>query len=189
MRNFLLAITIVWLADASRAESPIQPATSTATQPLSKLRTADAVILGLVEGVTEFLPISSTGHLIIVTDFLDLDSTQPLFDSAGEPLWYPKPTERLPGQLLTLGLATQAYIVVIQFGAIAAIAPICWPQIAAMCRGLLGRNPRGRRLSLNLLIAFLPSALLGLLLHDWIDDNLFSMGAVIFGLIAGSLLM
>jgi undecaprenyl-diphosphatase len=58
-----------------------------------------------------------------------------------------------------------------------------------MCRGLVGRNPRGRRLSLNLLIAFVPSAALGLLLHDWIDDNLFSMGAVIFGLIAGSLLM
>ena len=189
MRNFLLAITLVWLAHASGAELSIQRAALTATQPLSRLRTADAVILGLVEGVTEFLPISSTGHLIIVTGFLDLDSAQPLFDHAGEPLWFRKPTERVPGQLLTVGLATQAYIVVIQFGAIAAIAPICWSQIAAMCRGLIGRNPRGRRLLLNLLIAFVPAAVLGLLLHDWIDENLFSIGAVLFGLIAGSLLM
>ncbi len=188
MRNFLLAITMVWLAHASGAEPPIEPPPLTTRQPLAKLRATDAVILGLVEGVTEFLPISSTGHLIITTSFLDLDTAYTLFDEAGEPLWYRKP-DRRPGQLLTVSLATQAYIVVIQFGAIAAIAPICWSQIAAMCRGLIGRNPRGRRLSLNLLIAFVPSAALGLLLHDWIDKNLFSIGAVIFGLVAGSLLM
>src|SRR5258705_7801867 len=92
------------------------------TAPLSELKGSYAVILGLVEGVTEFIPISSTGHLILITDFLDLDSNQPLFDAAGEPLWYRKVSNRNRGELLTLNLATQAYIVVIQFGAIAAIA-------------------------------------------------------------------
>jgi len=78
---------------------------------------------------------------------------------------------------------------VIQFGAIAAIIPICWSQFLAMGRGLVGRDPKGLRLFGNLIIAFLPAACVGVLIHDWIDENLFSIGAVIFRLTAGSLLM
>ncbi len=190
MRNLLLAIVLVWLTQASEAESSIRPAPSTEHQRFSKLRATDAILLGLVEGVTEFLPVSSTGHLIIVTSFLDLDSGQPFFDRAGEPIWYRKPSGERAGQFLTVSLATQAYIVVIQFGAIAAIAPICWSQLVVMGRGVLSRrDTRGRRLALNLLIAFVPAAALGLLVHDWIDENLFSVGVVITGLIGGSFLM
>jgi undecaprenyl-diphosphatase len=159
------------------------------SKPLSKLSTREAVVLGVVEGVTEFLPISSTGHLIVATHLLYLDTDQLMFDPAGNPLWYRKPTESTSGELLTLNLATQAYIVVIQIGAVLAIIPICWSQFVSMFRGLRGRDPAGRRLLINLTIAFLPSAFLGLLLHDWIDDNLFSIGAVIFALAAGALLM
>ncbi len=160
------------------------------SQPLSGLRVADAVLLGIVEGVTEFLPISSTGHLIILTDVLNLDSEHTLFDAAGAPLWHRPPTAGHPGKLLTASLATQAYIVVIQFGAIAAIIPICWSQITAMFFGLVGpRDPRGRRLLLNVAIAFLPAAVLGLLIHDWVDENLFSKGSVVIGLVFGSFLM
>lgn len=158
-------------------------------EPLAKLRPSDAVLLGIVEGVTEFLPISSTGHLIILTDLLGLDNAYTLTDDNGNPLWYRKPSNTEPGQLLTPALANQAYIVVIQFGAIAAIIPICWSQFVLMWRGLAQRDPRGRRLLVNVLIAFIPAAALGLLIHDWIDENLFSRGAVAFGLIAGSLLM
>jgi undecaprenyl-diphosphatase len=159
------------------------------TAPLSKLSTFEAVVLGIVEGITEYLPISSTGHLIITTDFLNLNTTQPLFDKEGAPLWYRKPSGTDPGELLTVNLATQAYIVVIQFGAIAAIIPICWSQFVAMFWGVLGRNRRGLRLLTNLIIAFLPAAIFGFLLHDWIDRNLYSIGAVISALIFGSLLM
>jgi undecaprenyl-diphosphatase len=92
--------------------------------------------------------------------------------------------------LLTPSLANQAYIVVIQFGAIMAIIPICWSQFVLMWRGVVQkRDPRGQRLFLNVLIAFVPAAVFGLLLHDWIDENLFSRGAIVFALIAGSLLM
>jgi undecaprenyl-diphosphatase len=58
-----------------------------------------------------------------------------------------------------------------------------------MGRGVFRRDERGRRLLINVLIAFIPSAALGLLLHDWIDEHLYSKGGVIFGLTAGSLLM
>jgi undecaprenyl-diphosphatase len=92
--------------------------------------------------------------------------------------------------LLTPRIANEAYVIVIQFGAIAAIIPICWSQFVLMWRGVVQRrDPRGQRLFINVIIAFLPAAVFGLLLHDWVDENLFSKGAVIFALVAGSLLM
>ena len=77
----------------------------------------------------------------------------------------------------------------IQFGAIAAVGILYWTQLIAMLRGLLGLDPAGRRLLINLLIAFLPAAGLGFLLHGWIDAHLFSIPAVIIALVAGAGLM
>ena len=184
----LLIICLLWVALPMRSGEPAPEALPRA-KPLYQMRLTDAIILGVVEGVTEFLPISSTGHLIILTDLLGLDNDFTFNDGFGEPLWYRKPESGRPGELLTTSLANQAYIVVIQFGAIAAIIPICWSQLLLMARGVFRDDPRGLRLFLNVIIAFAPSAALGLLLHDWIDTHLFSKGAVIFGLIAGSLLM
>ncbi len=190
----LLVLGVEW-SHRTAAEETLPPVLEASepfnplTDPLSELKLSHAVILGLVEGVTEFIPISSTGHLILITDFLDLDSNQPLLNASGAPLWHREATARHRGELLTVNLATQAFIVVIQFGAIAAVIPICWSQFRAMFRGALGRDPRGRRLLINLGIAFVPAAVVGLLAHDWIDENLYSVTAVIIALISGSLLM
>jgi undecaprenyl-diphosphatase len=190
MRNVLLMLTLWWVMHLSAAETPKAMPRVVSAHPLYKLKTTDAILLGVVEGVTEFLPISSTGHLIIVTDLLGLNSDYTLTDNAGNPIWHRKPTDTDRGELLTPSLANEAYIVVIQVGAIAAIIPICWSQFVMMWRGVvLRRDPRGQRLFVNVIIAFLPAAALGLLLKDWVDENLFSRGAVIFALIAGSLLM
>jgi undecaprenyl-diphosphatase len=144
----------------------------------------------VIEGVTEFLPISSTGHLIIATRFLHLESETPLVGSDGQPLWYKKPSEKNPaGEPLTLKLAADTYTVVIQVGAIAAVALLYWSQFMSMLRGLFGRDPGGLRLIVNLLIAFIPAAGIGFLAHDWIDEHLFSVGAVIIAQVAGALLM
>ena len=192
MRTILLIITAMWLSHISCAEPPTDPMSYVPPppQPLYKLRTTDAILLGIVEGVTEFLPISSTGHLIILTDVLGLSNDYALSDSAGNPIWLRKPSDGHPGELLTPRVANEAYIIVIQFGAIAAIIPICWSQFVSMWRGVVQRrDPRGKRLFANVVIAFLPAAVFGLLLHDWVDQNLFSRGAVIFALVAGSLVM
>jgi len=192
MRTILFIITAICLATISYAEPPGDPMSyvPAQTQPLYKLRIADAVLLGVVEGVTEFLPISSTGHLIILTDVLGVSNDYAVSDSAGNPIWLRKPSEGSPGQLLTPRVANEAYIVVIQFGAVAAIIPICWSQFVLMWRGVVQRrDPRGQRLFVNVVIAFLPAAVFGLLLHDWVDQNLFSKGAVIFALVGGSLVM
>ncbi len=188
MRNLWLILVVLQLARFAQAELP-PVCLPTNSAPLFRLNPVEAVTLGAVEGVTEFLPISSTGHLIVATDLLNLNAEKVFLDDAGEPLWLRKPTSDKAGELLTVNVATEAYIVVIQIGAIAAIIPICWSQLLAMGRGLIGRDRTGLRLFVNVLIAFVPAAVLGFLLHDWINQNLFSVGAVIFGLVSGSLLM
>lgn len=173
---------------SERPDPNAPPVSSTAAA--AELSAPDAIILGVVEGITEFLPISSTGHLIIATRLLRLESTQPLLGPNGQPLWYKKPSEKNPkGEPLTLKLAADTYTVVIQFGAIAAVALLYWSQLMAMLRGLFGRDPAGLRLLINLLIAFLPAAAIGFLAHNWIDEHLFSVGAVIIALVAGAFLM
>ena len=168
--------------------TPPTPAAPVA--PAAELSVADAIILGVIEGVTEFLPISSTGHLIIATRFLKLESEIPLTDRNGQPLWHKRPSEKNPaGEPLTLKLAADTYTVVIQAGAIAAVALLYWSQFMAMLRGLFGRDPAGLRLLINVLIAFVPAAGIGFLAHRWIDEHLFSIGAVIIAQVAGALLM
>lgn len=137
----------------------------------------DAVVLGLVEGITEFLPVSSTGHLIIATKWLGLES-EALVSVAGR-----------EAKTITFTAAADAYIVIIQIGAIAAVALLYWRRVRDIVLGLVGLNPAGFRLGMRVLVACLPPAVLGLALGDWIDAHLFSVGAVAFALAWGALLM
>ena len=191
MRIFalLLSFTLAAFASAQSKPAPGAPAKSPAA-PIAELSIGDAIILGVVEGVTEFLPISSTGHLIIATRALHLESEKPLTNAKGEPLFYKKPSAKYPGGIpLTEKLAADTYTVVIQFGAIAAVALLYWAQLVSMLRGLFGRDPVGLRLLINVLIAFVPTAIIGLLAHDWISEHLFSAGAVIIAQVGGAVLM
>lgn len=186
---FLLLFTLMRpLAGAEEVVlSPSQ--SSEAIVPAAELSVADAITFGVIEGITEYLPISSTGHLIIASRLLGLESEKPLQGRDGQPLWHRKPSPKHPeGVPLTLKLAADTYVVVIQFGAIAAVAILYWRQLLAMLRGLLGRDPAGLRLLVNVLIAFLPAVLVYLVAHDLIN-RLFSVGAVIVAQIAGAGLM
>jgi undecaprenyl-diphosphatase len=124
-----------------------------------------AVILGLVEGITEYLPVSSTGHLIIAGDLLGLGRT---------------PTEKA---------ALDAFNIVIQGGAILAVLLLYLPRFTQMLRGLLGLDPAGLRLFINISIAFLPAAVVGLLLKKAIEAHLFHIGPVVAALIVGGVFM
>jgi len=184
-----LAPGVAFAATSAPDLAPIHQAPAAAA-PAAELGTFDAIVLGAVEGITEYLPISSTGHLIIAARLLGLDSDQPLTDRAGRALWYKQPSAKLPAGIpLTVKLAADTYIVVIQAGAIAAVALLYWSQLGAMAAGVVGRNPAGRSLALNVLIAFVPAALLGFFAHSWIDAHLFSLGAVIVAQVAGAGLM
>jgi len=159
-------------------------------QPIAELTVSDAIVLGLVEGVTEFLPVSSTGHLIIANELLGLESDRQLTDRSGQPLWHQAPSKDNPaGVPLTVKLAADTYTVVIQAGAIGAVMLLYWRMIIAMAVGLFGRSSAGFRLLRNIVLAFVPVAVIGLLLHDLIDRYLFSVWAVIGALVGGAILM
>ena len=125
----------------------------------------DAAVYGLVEGVTEFLPVSSTGHLILTKEWMS---------EKGE---------------AEAEVALNAYLIVIQFGAILAVGLLYWREIWAVILGVVGLDPRGRSLGLNLLFAFLPAAALGPLLDEFIEETLFGAKPVAVALIFGALLM
>ncbi len=158
--------------------------------PAAELGLGDAIVLGVVEGVTEFLPISSTGHLIIANQLLGLESDRQLTDRAGHPLWHKPPSPAHPeGVPLTVKLAADTYTVVIQVGAIAAVVFLYRQQLFLMLGGLFGRSSAGLRLLRNIALAFLPVVVFGLLLHDLIDRHLFSLGAVIGAQVVGAFIM
>ncbi len=170
-------------AEDSATDAPPAPAPSL-------LSTRDAVILGVVEGITEFLPISSTGHLIITNRALGLDSAAPILRADGSPLWLEPPSPELPaGVPFTLKAAADTYIVVIQVGAIAAIVFIFWPALSGILRGLVGRDTAGLRLLRNIALAFFPVVVIGLLFDDLIEEHLFSLHTVIYALVVGAALM
>ena len=120
---------------------------------------AKAALLGLVEGVTEFIPVSSTGHLIVASHWL------------GE-----------------TGEAAKTFDIFIQLGAILAIV---WLYRARLSAALLAAtsDAGARRFLLNLIIAFLPAAVVGFLAHDWIKARLFTPTVVAVALIVGGLLI
>jgi undecaprenyl-diphosphatase len=158
--------------------------------PIAELSAGNAVVLGLIEGITEFLPISSTGHLIIATKAMGLESENQLTDGAGQPLWYKKPSKKIPaGVPLTVKLAADSYTVIIQIGAIIAVVLLYWRQLMSMAVGVVGRSNSGARLLRNVLLATVPVAIFGLTLNDWISDHLFSVPAVIGAQAAGAFLM
>ncbi len=118
-----------------------------------------ALILGVVEGLTEFLPISSTGHLILVGDLLHFN------DEKGK-----------------------VFEIVIQFGAILAVMWEYRAKILTVIRGL-GHDPVARRLILNLMIAFTPAALLGLVFAKAIKAHLFQPVPVALAFIVGGFII
>jgi undecaprenyl-diphosphatase len=123
-----------------------------------------AVILGLIEGITEYLPISSTGHLIIAQALLGLN--QPEHEHS-----------------------LNAFTIVIQGGAILAVLGLYRHRVAQMIRGLLGRDAAGLRLAVNIIVAFMPAAVLGVLLDDWIEQHLFFFWPVMAALAIGGIVM
>jgi undecaprenyl-diphosphatase len=124
----------------------------------------EAALLGLVEGITEYLPISSTGHLILTSSLLGLHS---------------------PEQKSALA----AFEVAIQGGAILAVLGLYAQRVAQMARGLLGRDPAGLRLLGCVALAFAPAALLGPLLDDAIEQHLFRPVPVLAALFLGGVWM
>ncbi len=114
------------------------------------------ILLGIVEGLTEFLPVSSTGHLILASELLGYNAeTWALFN------------------------------VVIQLGAILAVVVLYWRTFWAVALGLVARRPESWRFLRNLIVAFIPAAVIGLALHKQIEALLAAPKVVAVALIVG----
>jgi undecaprenyl-diphosphatase len=120
---------------------------------------AQALILGIVEGLTEFLPISSTGHQIIVADLINFG-----------------------------GERAMAFNIIIQLGAILAVVWEFRRKIIDVVVGL-PKQRQAQRFTVNLLIAFLPAVVLGVLFADWIHEYLFNPITVATALVVGGIIM
>ncbi len=188
----LLACALALTSVAARSD-PAGAAGGVIPAESPELSYTDAFILGIVEGVTEYLPVSSTGHLILANRFLDLDHDVPLEDENGAVLWRipPDPVNpsRPEGVAYLFSDAVNAYTIVIQAGAILAVILLYWRRLAGVLAGLAGRNAEGLKLGRNLILSFLPAVVFGLLLEDWIDTYLFGPGPVVAALVAGAFLM
>src|SRR5262245_36091069 len=117
-----------------------------------------AAILGIVEGLTEFLPVSSTGHLILAGHAMGLT-----------------------------GSAVDAFEIVIQAGALLAVLWLYRARVGQVLAGFFKGDLGGRALALRLLVAFLPSAIVGFLASDWIKANLLGPRPVAIALLAGGI--
>lgn len=145
----------------AQTEEPVE-----STEPAhATLSLFQAVVLGFVEGVTEYLPVSSTGHLLIVEHLLGMD------------------TDERQKQ------AAESLAICIQSGAILAVLVLYFGRIRQIVIGMLGRNPEGLKLLINLLVAFFPAAVIGLLFNKWIKAHLFGVVPVASALFVGGVLI
>ena len=142
----ILAVTASMAADHSPAADGMGAAT--------------AVLLGLIEGFTEWLPISSTGHLTVVQDALGIR-----------------------------GAAADSYAIAIQAGAILAVLGLYRQRFASMLHGLRGQDPMGRRTLIAITVACMPAAIAGLAFEDVIKQHLFGIWPVVAAWLAGGLVI
>lgn len=128
----------------------------------------EAIILGVVEGITEYLPVSSTGHLLVVQNLLGIGTE----DAES---W----------------AAANAYAICIQAGAIVAVLGLYWQRVKQGVRGMLGPigigkgDEDGLRLFINLCIAFAPAAVIGVLFAEPIEEHLFTAWTIVIAWAVG----
>src|SRR5712691_13210772 len=143
--------------------SPASPAPFPPSLPAGPVMAFDlfkAFLLGVVEGLTEFVPVSSTGHLLLVQRFFGFDDE----------------------------VFGKTFAVLIQFGAILALLSIYFVRIWQIALGVL-KDPAARRFVIGVLLAFLPAAVVGALAHDFIKAVLFNVWIVCFTLIVGGAIL
>ena len=121
------------------------------------ISTWQSIVLGIVEGLTEYLPVSSTGHLILAERAMGMEKSTSL----------------------------DAYTICIQAGAILAVLGLYFSRVKAMTLGVLGKNPAGLKLTINAFIAFLPAAVVGLVFKKKIDEHLMHLWPVTIAWLIG----
>ena len=125
-----------------------------------------AFLLGIIEGITEYLPVSSTGHLLVAQHLMGIGTQTPLDKAAAD-----------------------CFAICIQGGAILAVVGLYYKRVTQMILGLLGKDPEGLKLAIAVVIGFLPAAVIGVLANDWIEAKLFGTWPVVIAWVVGGILI
>lgn len=152
-----LFCSIVLLSSTCAAAQETSSSPNSMSPDISALTLGQAAILGIVEGLTEYLPVSSTGHLLLAERLMGIGEN---------PEASPEERERTKE-------ATDAYTICIQAGAIIAVLGLYFRRVRQMLLGLVGKDSEGRHLLINVVAGFLPAAVIGLLFNKLIKSYLF----------------
>jgi undecaprenyl-diphosphatase len=177
MRGLRLLLCSCLLTLGLSAAQPTPAKEIGAEEARAQFTPTRVVVTGVVEGVTEFLPISSTGHMIVSDRLLGVDndeqtSVRGVVDRKGRPV--------------NLDRVADDYIVIIQFGAILAVLVVFFSRLKQLALGLIRLDPSALALATSIAIAFVPAAGLGYLFKAYIP---FSVEIVALALIAGGLVI
>ena len=175
MRRLVCALVLFTADSCFAAEQTETPAETRAAFTYGR-----AVVTGTVEGVTEFLPVSSTGHMIISDRLMNVPDDRRIIVNGV--------TDR-KGRVVTQERVADDYIVIIQIGAIAAVLVVFFGRVRGVLFGLTRGERPALRLTIALLIAFFPSALLGLFFKEAIGTYLFSVEVVATALMVGGVII
>jgi undecaprenyl-diphosphatase len=151
-------VTVLWATPAGAASAVVAASENA-------LSVGQAILFGVVEGLTEFLPISSTGHLLVLARILDV------------------------GQHGKAEDAIKSYEIAIQAGAILAVAGLYRHRFLTMIEGVSGKSEDGRRVLVGVVIAFVPAAIVGVIFESVIKDVLFGVGPVLVAWVVGGILI
>jgi undecaprenyl-diphosphatase len=168
-KNLLLTTTLATSLLTACCATAAPPQAATPTE--SEMSNGQAMILGIVEGLTEYLPVSSTGHLLLAERIMGIGDSRSL--SANE-------QERKKE-------AADAYTICIQAGAIIAVLGLYFRRVWQMIMGLFGKNPVGLRLLIGVVAGFMPAAAIGLLFNKIIKSYLFGPWPVVAAWLIGGL--
>ena len=161
----LAAVPVASPDAVTTTDTPTPTAATDIAAADSQMTTWKAVVLGVVEGVTEYLPVSSTGHLLVTQRILGIGDTDATKDAA------------------------DTYAIAIQFGAILAVLVLYWQRIVSIFKGLIGQDPQGRQLLIALVMAFLPAVFVGVVAEKKIKDHLFGPWPVIVAWFIGGVVV
>lgn len=175
-RLFRAALLILAGATATAATEPV----ASPEQVRADFTYGRALVTGTVEGVTEFLPVSSTGHMIISDRLMRVPNDEAVMITG---------VADRKGRPVSLARVADDYIVIIQIGAIAAVLVVFFGRIRGVLAGLLRGDRAAWTLAAGLLLAFLPAAIVGLLFKDAIAAVLFRVEVVACALIGGGLVI
>jgi undecaprenyl-diphosphatase len=157
-----LAVTLL-AAPAHASDADADADAEQTTDARDELTAPKAVLLGLVEGITEYLPISSTGHLHVTERLLGVGDTPETKDAA------------------------DTYAITIQAGAILAVLLLLRQRFVGMVNGALGRDEAGRRVLVAVVIACVPAVLVAVAFEDAIKDDLYGAGPIVVAWFLGGI--